>query len=142
RSCQVQMLSPGQIYQDMGVIVATSFTDLFVATQFLEGHHVWFAFLTLATSWCSMLLELQTWRNLRAELRKSVAQGFYTDRMVAMRDSERGIEGFIDLALKVYGMPYGVDSNLDFISFLFAILMGLRGLVLMLRTRDQLAGYP
>ncbi|CAJ1386114.1 unnamed protein product [Effrenium voratum] len=141
RSCQVQMLTPGQIYQDMGVIVATSFTDLFVAKQFLEGHHVWFAFLTLATSWCSMLLELQTWRNLREELRKSVAQGFYTDRMVALRDSERGCEGFIDLALKVYGMPYGVDSNPDFIGFLFIILMGLRGLVLMLRTRDQLAGY-
>ncbi|CAJ1330523.1 unnamed protein product [Effrenium voratum] len=138
-SCQVQLRTPVYIFCSVAAIVVTSFTDLIVATQFLQGHFFWFAFLTLATSWCSMLAELQTWRRLRAELRQSARCGYLTDPLRAMQSSERGIEGFIDLGVKVYGMPWGVDSGLDFASFLIPILICLRGLVLLLRSRDQLA---
>ncbi|CAJ1456675.1 unnamed protein product [Effrenium voratum] len=118
----VQMLTPHRIFMDICVISVTSLTDLLAAKDFLQNHYVFFAFFTLAGSWCSMLTELSTWRNLVQELRLSACQGYYTDPMVALRNSERSIEGFVDLALKVYGMPWGVDSNRDFVTFVLGIL--------------------
>ncbi|CAJ1377449.1 unnamed protein product [Effrenium voratum] len=139
--CEVQLLAAWRIYLDLGLTALTFCTDFFAAKKFLQGHFFWFAVVTLAASWCSMLVELPTWRNLRQEAQLSVRQGFYTDRMVALRNSERGVEGFLDLGVKVYGLPWGVTSDASFGAFLLGVLLNLRGLALVLRTRDQLAGY-
>ncbi|CAJ1451042.1 unnamed protein product [Effrenium voratum] len=45
--CQVRLLRPRKIYRHICMIVATSFTDLLVAMQFLEGH--FFGFLATRT---------------------------------------------------------------------------------------------
>merc|ERR1739848_507699 len=102
------------------------------------SRHYYFGFITLCVSWYAMLSELPAWVAIRHEMSMSIKQGFYTDALVGLRNSERGVEGVVHTMLATYGLPWAMRSTLDFWVTLFSILIGLRGLVLLVRERDSL----
>lgn len=134
-----RMGMPGGIYLDLFFIVMTSVTDLNTSRLLLAGRYYEFAFMTMAASWCAMLYELPVWLNLWSEIKQSTRQGYYTNSLISLRDSERSIEGILDLALSIYAMPYTVGcSETQFWQVLVGIVVALKGLVQFVRERDAL----
>merc|ERR1712061_362686 len=54
-----------------------------------------------------------------------------------MRRTERSIEGFLDMGIAFYGMPWAFASWRQCGQFVFQILLGMRGVVVQLYERDQ-----
>eukprot|EP00930_Biecheleria_cincta_P022976 TRINITY_DN16664_c0_g1_i2.p2 TRINITY_DN16664_c0_g1~~TRINITY_DN16664_c0_g1_i2.p2 ORF type:complete len:395 (+),score=54.55 TRINITY_DN16664_c0_g1_i2:1374-2558(+) len=136
-----RLAAPGGLYLDLGLIVLTSLTDLNMARMYLLGEFYQFAFLTLTISWYSTMHEVPAWLSLRREIEASLRQGYYTDALAKMRNTERSVEGVVDMLLAIYFLPLAVVSVSAFYQGLFSILISLRGIVVFLRERDRLRGY-
>jgi hypothetical protein len=134
---RVETLSRTRLYLAMMAAIMTNFLDLNSARLFLLGRYYGFAFCTLAVSWFAFLKEISTWRHLRNEVRMSMKKGYMTDVLVSLRRTERSIEGFLDMLIAFYGMPWAFAGWRQCYQVLFQILFGMRGVVAQLYERDQ-----
>lgn len=133
----VEMLSARRLYFEVGLIIITMILDLNSARLFLLGRYYGFAFCTLTVSWFAFLKKIPTWMSLRKEMQASLKLGYYTDVLVAMRRTERSIEGFLDMVISFYGLPWAFSSWQQLLQFVFQILLGMRSVVIQLAERDQ-----
>jgi hypothetical protein len=134
---KVYMLSRTRQIFSLSLIFMSFFLDLLGARLLLQGRHYAFAFWTLTVSWFAIMKELPTWLVLRNEVRASLKQGYFSDDLVSMRRTERGIEGFVDMVIAFYVMPWAFDRWSQCIQVALWILFGMRGVVSQLYVRDQ-----
>lgn len=101
-------LFPGGAFFDMGMVTLHIVTDVLSAINFLKGKHYAFASVVWFFYCFHLLSFREVYCSMGEKVNKSLKQGYWTDSLLKLRDSQRGTQGIPVFLLSSYAWIWAV----------------------------------
>merc|ERR1711957_722920 len=118
---------PGGIFLEMGIVLAHIVTDLLSTVNLCRARAFWMASIVFLMYAYHMLKFRRVYRDLKAQLQKTLDHGFYTDPVLRLRDSQRGAQGVPVFMVALYGWIWAVNDVQSLCIQMTQLLLGMYG---------------
>lgn len=118
---------PGGVGFEMASVVIHITVDGYSALNFCKTRDYHFAIVVFGMYVFHLVRHFRTYLDLPNQVRQTLERGYYTQQLLDLRDSQRGVQGIPVLMVAAYGWIWAVTDKWSLCSQQAQILLGVYG---------------